>query len=161
MRNRADEPGGRRDEQGQIQGIRLAAGKLFEAAEQGAVKKQRDRPAHLQDQQPIVQVLPPPFRISQITADFNRILTEVQASEQETKNLARQIEEYQDYARRIHILGAEIDRLRAENKNFDEDVKKMRLKYADGINYEKKEEAYSLKTFLMAVEIESLRRRID
>jgi hypothetical protein len=85
----------------------------------------------------------------------------VQASEQETKNLARQIEEYQDYARRIHILGAEIDRLRAENKNFDEDVKKMRLKYADGINYEKKEEAYCLKTFLMAVEIESLRRRID
>lgn len=47
-----------------------------------------------------------------MTSDFNRILTEVQNSEQETKNLARQIEEYQDYARRIHILGAEIDRLR-------------------------------------------------
>lgn len=47
-----------------------------------------------------------------MTSDFNRILIEVQNSEQETKNLARQIEEYQDYARRIHILGAEIDRLR-------------------------------------------------
>lgn len=75
--------------------------------------------------------------------------------------MSRQIEEYQDYARRIHILGAEIDRLRIENKNFDEDVKKMRLKYSDGINFDKKEEAYSLKVFLMAVEIESLRRRID
>jgi hypothetical protein len=31
-------------------------------------------------------------------------------------------------------LGAEIDRLRAENKAFDEDIKKMRLKYADSIN---------------------------
>jgi predicted RNase H-like nuclease (RuvC/YqgF family) len=66
-------------------------------------------------------------------------LIEVQASEQETKNLTRQIEEYQDYARRIHILGAEIDRLRAENKNFDEDIKRMRLKYSEGINNEKKE----------------------
>ena len=67
--------------------------------------------------------------------------------------MTRQIEEYQDYARRIHILGAEIDRLRAENKNYDEDIKKMRLKYSDAINYEKKEEAYGLRAFLMTVEI--------
>jgi uncharacterized small protein (DUF1192 family) len=33
--------------------------------------------------------------------------------------LAKKIEEYQDYARRIHILGAEIDRLKAENKALD------------------------------------------
>lgn len=37
----------------------------------------------------------------------------------------------------------------------------MRLKYSEGINYEKKEEANTLRTFLMAVEIESLRRRIE
>ena len=43
----------------------------------------------------------------------------MQKSEQETRNLYRQIEEYQDYARRIHILGAEIDRLKAENKAYD------------------------------------------
>lgn len=48
--------------------------------------------------------------------------------------MTRQIEEYQDYARRIHILGAEIDRLRAENKALDEDIKKMRLKYSDSMN---------------------------
>ena len=34
--------------------------------------------------------------------------------------LVKKIEEYQDYARRIHILNAEIDRLRNENKAFDE-----------------------------------------
>jgi len=73
----------------------------------------------------------------------------------------RQIEEYQDYARRIHILGAEIDRLRAENKAFDEDIKKMRLKYSDNINAEKKEENFNLKIVLMAVEIECLRQKID
>jgi hypothetical protein len=37
----------------------------------------------------------------------------------------------------------------------------MRLKYADSINAEKKEEAFNLRTILMAVEIEALRRRID
>lgn len=75
----------------------------------------------------------------------------MQKSDQETRSLARQIEEYQDYARRIHILGAEIDRLRSENKAFDEDIKKMRLKYADSINADKKEEAYNLRIIIMAV----------
>jgi hypothetical protein len=58
-------------------------------------------------------------------------------------------------------LGAEIDRLRVENKAYDEDIKKMRLKYSDSINSEKKEETVNLRTVLMALEIESLRRRID
>ena len=35
-------------------------------------------------------------------------------------------------------MGAEIDRLRAENKAFDEDIRKMRLKYSDNINIEKR-----------------------
>ena len=34
--------------------------------------------------------------------------------------MVKKIEEYQDYARRIHILNAEIDRLRTENKAFDD-----------------------------------------
>jgi len=58
-------------------------------------------------------------------------------------------------------LGAEIDRLRSENKGLDEDIKKMRLKYADNMNAEKKEEAFNLRVVLMALEIESLRSRID
>lgn len=37
----------------------------------------------------------------------------------------------------------------------------MRLKYADGINAEKKEEGFNLRLILMALEIESLRRRIE
>jgi len=58
-------------------------------------------------------------------------------------------------------LGAEIDRLRSENKNFDEDIRKMRLKYSENMSWEKKEEGFNLKVVLMALEIESLRRRID
>lgn len=53
--------------------------------------------------------------------------------------LVRKVEEYQDYARRIEILGAEIDRLRAENKAYDEDAKRIRLKFADGLNMEKRQ----------------------
>lgn len=82
-------------------------------------------------------------------------------SEQETRGLLRQIDEYQDYARRIHILGAEIDRLRSENKTLDDDVKKIRLKYSDNINVEKKQEAFNLRTVLMALEIEALRSRLQ
>lgn len=52
-------------------------------------------------------------------SDYQRILIEVQRSEGETLKLVHQIDEYQDYAKRIHILNAEIDRLRGENKNFD------------------------------------------
>lgn len=78
------------------------------------------------------------FRIAQLSSEFSKILNEVQKSDQETKNLGRQIEEYQDYANRIHILSAEIDRLRLQNRNFDEDIKKMRLKYADSINSQKR-----------------------
>lgn len=37
----------------------------------------------------------------------------------------------------------------------------MRLKYADSINAEKKEQAFNLRTIIMAVQIESLRKRID
>lgn len=58
-------------------------------------------------------------------------------------------------------MGAEIDRLRSENKNFDEDIRKMRLKYSENMSWEKKEEGFNLKVVLMALEIESLRRRID
>lgn len=53
--------------------------------------------------------------------------------------MSAKIEEYQDYARRIHILGAEIDRLQSENKALNEDAKRMRLKFADGLSYEKKQ----------------------
>lgn len=65
-----------------------------------------------------------------MTNDYTRILREVERSEQESKNLIRQIEEYQDYARRIAILGKEIDRLTQLNKAAEEDIKRMRLKYS-------------------------------
>jgi hypothetical protein len=38
--------------------------------------------------------------------EFNRLLDAVQQSFQESLALGQKIEEYQDYARRIHILGA-------------------------------------------------------
>jgi predicted RNase H-like nuclease (RuvC/YqgF family) len=96
-----------------------------------------------------------------MTADYTRILAEVQRSEQESKNLIKLINDYQDYARRINILGAEIDRLKVENKALDDDVKKMRLKYAEGINEEKREEALNMRLFLMAIEVQTLRERLD
>ena len=34
-------------------------------------------------------------------------------SEEESKQMSSRIDEYQDYAKRIHILGAEIDRLQS------------------------------------------------
>ena len=52
--------------------------------------------------------------------------------------MTMKIEEYQDYAKRIHILGAEIDRLQAENKSYDEDARRIRLKFADGLSHEKR-----------------------
>ena len=85
---------------------------------------------------------------------------EVERSEKDTVALLRQIEEYQDYARRIHILGAEIDRMQSENKELDQDAKRLRLKYSENINFDKKQEAMNLKMVLMAVEIESLRKRL-
>lgn len=93
--------------------------------------------------------------------EFQRLLADAQRSDQESLVLVKKIEEYQDYATRIHILGAEIDRLRAENKAFDEDAKKIRLKFADGFAMEKKKEDMGLMAVLMAVEISSLRSRID
>lgn len=61
------------------------------------------------------------------------------------------IDEYQDYARRIHILGAEIDRLTAENKSYDEDARRIRLKYADGLSHEKRLEDINFIKVLMGV----------
>jgi len=75
--------------------------------------------------------------------------------------MSQRIDEYQDYAKRIHILGAEIDRLRAENKAFDEDARRIRLKFADGLSHEKRQEDFNFLTVLMGVEIDSLRNRID
>jgi len=75
--------------------------------------------------------------------------------------MCQRIDEYQDYAKRIHILGAEIDRLRLENKAFDEDARRIRLKFADGLSHEKRQEDFNFLTVLMGVEIDSLRNRID
>lgn len=75
--------------------------------------------------------------------------------------MSQRIDEYQDYAKRIHILGAEIDRLRAENKAFDEDARRIRLKFADGLSHEKRQEDFNFLTVLMGVEIDCLRNRID
>lgn len=52
--------------------------------------------------------------------------------------LMKKIDEYQDYANRIHILGAELDRINDINRKLDEDARKMRLKYANQIDIENK-----------------------
>lgn len=75
--------------------------------------------------------------------------------------MIQRIEEYQDYAKRIHILGAELDRLSQINKGLEEDNKTMRLKYANNMNFERKEADFNLMTVLMAVEVESLRSQVE
>lgn len=72
--------------------------------------------------------------------EFNRLLDAVEQSFKESLVLGQKIEEYQDYARRIHILGAELDRLTQLNKGLEEDNKTMRLKYSNSINIEKREQ---------------------
>jgi hypothetical protein len=71
------------------------------------------------------------------------------------------INEYQDYARRIHILGNEIDQLSKDKLSLSEEVKVMRLRYADNINFEERQSGILMKTVLMALEIETLRARIE
>lgn len=75
--------------------------------------------------------------------------------------LVKKVDEYQDYAKRIHILGAEIDRLTAENKAYDEESRRIKLKFAHGLSQEKKQEDFNFITVLMALEIETLRARIS
>lgn len=93
--------------------------------------------------------------------EFNRLLDAVEQSFKESVTLSQKIEEYQDYARRIHILGSELDRLTQLNKGLEEDNKVMRLKYSNSINIDKREQEFNLITVLMAAEIESLRKRIE
>lgn len=93
--------------------------------------------------------------------EFNRLLEAAQQSIEETNMLSKRIEEYQDYAKRIHILGAEMDRLNQINKSLEDDNKTMRLKYSNNINFEKKEQELSLMKVLMALEIESLRSQME
>ena len=46
-----------------------------------------------------------------------------------------------------------MDRLNHLNKGLEEDNKSMRLKYANNMNFERKEADFNLMTVLMAVEI--------
>lgn len=48
--------------------------------------------------------------------EFLRLQQIVEKNEKDTEALNIKIEQYKDYAKRIHILGAEMDRLSAENK---------------------------------------------
>ncbi len=93
--------------------------------------------------------------------EYKRLLEEAQKSYQESQGYLAKIEEYQDYARRIHILSAEIDRLTGINKGLEDDNKAMRLKYATQIEAEKHEQGKLLIHLLMAAEIESLRGKVD
>ena len=63
----------------------------------------------------------------------------------------KKIDEYQDYAKRIHILGAEIDRLTAENKAFDDEARRIKLKYANELSQEKKQADFNFMMVLMAI----------
>jgi hypothetical protein len=46
------------------------------------------------------------YRVASLTQEFTRLLHEVEKCEAEGKQMQARIDEYQDYARRIHILGA-------------------------------------------------------
>lgn len=75
--------------------------------------------------------------------------------------LEQEITQFQDYARRIQILSAEIDRLQGENRGLEEDLQKLRLKYADNIAMDLKMENICVSFVLLMVEVESLRGRLS
>jgi hypothetical protein len=66
--------------------------------------------------------------------EFARLLESVEQSYKESAMLSQKIDEYQEYARRIHILGAEMDRLNQLNKGLEDDNKAIRLKYSNNMN---------------------------
>lgn len=68
-------------------------------------------------------------------SEFQKLVVIVENNERETNTLKQKIDQYKDYAKRIHILGAQIDRITGLNKGLEEDNKKMRLKYADNIDF--------------------------
>jgi len=63
--------------------------------------------------------------------EFARLLESVEQSYKESAMLSQKI---QEYARRIHILGAEMDRLNQLNKGLEDDNKAIRLKYSNNMN---------------------------
>ena len=58
------------------------------------------------------------------------------------------------------ILSAEIDRLTESNRGLEDDIKRIRLRYADQIAAETKHEEFCIKFVMLAIELESLRERI-
>ena len=76
------------------------------------------------------------------------------------KAISEEVCQYQDYAQRIHILGAEIDRLMGENKGLEEDISRLRLRYADNIKADFRHEQLCVQFVMMSVEIEGLRARL-
>ena len=90
-----------------------------------------------------------------------RLLSEAEKSEKENQTLIQRIDQYQDYAKRIHILGAEIDRLMLTNQNLDSTLGVYRLKIADMSTLEKRlQEQLGLMVVVFA-EIESLRGQVS
>lgn len=71
-----------------------------------------------------------------------------------------EITQYQDYARRIQILAQEIDRLTGEKAGLEDDLVKIRLRYADNIAFEQKHEMLCMSFVLVFAEVEELRSRI-
>lgn len=88
-----------------------------------------------------------------VTSELERFLGLINGQEQKARALEQEIVQYQDYAKRIHILGAEIDRITGENRGLEEDIKKLRLRYADNISAEKKHEDMCLQFVMLFVEI--------
>lgn len=91
---------------------------------------------------------------------MQKFLTAISNYEQHAIALEQEVNKYQDYAKRIMILSAEIDRLVGENRGLEDDIKRIRLRYADQIAGETKHESLCLMFVLMSVEIESLRDRM-
>ena len=96
-----------------------------------------------------------------ITGELQRFVEIVSQHEQKARQLEQEITQFQDYARRIQILSAEIDRIQGENRGLEEDLQKIRLKYADHIAADLKMESICVSFVLLMVEVESLRARLS
>mgnify|MGYP000971767812 CR=1 FL=1 len=68
--------------------------------------------------------------------ELERYVGILNENDEKTSELQEEIKQYEDYAKRINILSAEIDRLTSENLGLDEDSRRIRLKFAGQISGE-------------------------
>lgn len=92
--------------------------------------------------------------------ELERYVAILNETDEKMCSLEEEIHQYGDYAKRITILSAEIDRLTNENRGLDEDGRRIKLKFAGQISGEMRHEQLCLVFCMLCAEIDALRSRV-